>query len=110
MVASGGCLCQYKLAKQALKDAKEGEGFDIQKFLSKLPFTTTGIPGELHLPKHNFTGPGTNLSLRLNPDGTPKEWSIPYNRVDEKSLTHDLAYRDCAEDLSCKHDADKIML
>ena len=30
------------------------------------------FPGELHLPGHNFTGPGTLLDLRLNPDNTPK--------------------------------------
>ena len=35
---------------------------------------------EMHLPGHNFTGPGTKLYKSLNPDGTPKEWSIPINR------------------------------
>ena len=40
------------------------------------------LPFEMHLPGHNFTGPGTKLYKRLNPDGTPKEWSIPINRVD----------------------------
>ena len=33
------------------------------------------LPFEMHLPGHNFTGPGTKLYKRLNPDGTPKEWS-----------------------------------
>ena len=37
----------------------------------------------MHLPGHNFTGPGTKLKKRLNPDLTPKEWSKPVNRVDE---------------------------
>ena len=27
---------------------------------------------EMHLPGHNFTGPGTQLDKRLNPDLTPK--------------------------------------
>ena len=26
----------------------------------------------MHLPGHNFTGPGTKLNKRLNPDLTPK--------------------------------------
>ena len=28
---------------------------------------------EMHLPGHNFTGPGTNLKKRLNPDLTSKK-------------------------------------
>ena len=35
----------------------------------------------MHLSGHNFTGPGTKLYTRFNSDGTPKEWSIPINRV-----------------------------
>ena len=35
----------------------------------------------MHLPGHNFTGPGTKLNKRLNPDLTPKKWSKPLNRV-----------------------------
>ena len=53
--------------------------------LSKLPF-------ELHLPGHNFTGPGTRLDRRLNPNGTPKPWSIPINRIDQAAYRHDLCY------------------
>ena len=30
---------------------------------------------EMHLLGHNFTGPGTKLNKRLNPDLTPKKWS-----------------------------------
>ena len=36
----------------------------------------------MHLPGHNFTGSGTKLYKRLNSNGTPKECSIPINRVD----------------------------
>ena len=50
------------------------------------------LPFEIHLPGHNFTGPGTKLYKRLNPDGTPKEWSIPINRVDNAAYHHDLCY------------------
>ena len=46
----------------------------------------------MHLPGHNFTGPETNLYKRLNPDGTPKEWSIPINRIDNAAYHHDLCY------------------
>ena len=28
----------------------------------------------------------------MNPDGTPKEWSIPINRVDNAACHHDLCY------------------
>ena len=47
---------------------------------------------EIHLPYHNFTGPGTKLNKRLNPDLTPKEWSKPINRVDKAAYHHDLCY------------------
>ena len=46
----------------------------------------------MHLPGHNFTGPGTKLYKRLNPDGTPKEWRIPISRVDTAAYHHDLCY------------------
>ena len=44
----------------------------------------------MHLPGHNFTGPETKRYNRLNSDGTPKEWSIPINRVDNAAYHHDL--------------------
>ena len=28
----------------------------------------------------------------MNPDGTPKEWSIPINRIDNADYRHDLCY------------------
>ena len=46
----------------------------------------------MHLPGHNFTGPGTKLYKRLNSDGTQKEWSIPINKVDNAAYPHDLCY------------------
>jgi hypothetical protein len=72
---------------------------DIQSILNKLPFTTTGIPGELHLPGHSFCGPGTRLDLRLNQDDTPKDFSKPINRIDTIAYQHDLEK---------KHEADSI--
>ena len=46
----------------------------------------------MHLPGHNFTGPETKLYIRLNQDGTPKEWSILINRVDNAAYHHDFCY------------------
>jgi len=46
----------------------------------------------MHLPGHNFTGPGTKLNKRLNPDSTPKPWSKTVNRVYGAAYCHDLAY------------------
>ena len=54
----------------------------------------------MHLTGYNFTAPGTKLDKRLNPDGTPKEWSISLNRVDNAAYHHDLCYS--------KHDDTKI--
>ena len=54
----------------------------------------------MHLPGHNFTGPGTKLNKRLNPDGTPKELSMHINRVDNATYHHDLCYS--------KHDDTKL--
>jgi len=59
--------------------------FLFNKAVSNLPF-------KLNLPGHNFTGPGTKLDRRLNPDGTPRDWSKPINRVDEAAYLHDLCY------------------
>ena len=50
------------------------------------------LPVEMHLPGHNFTGPGTKLKKRLNPDLTPKKWSKPINHVDKAAYHHDVCY------------------
>lgn len=60
-------------------------GSVMNKVINKLPL-------ELHLPGHNFTGPGTKLHQRLKSDGTPKDWSKPINRVDEAAMHHDICY------------------
>ena len=75
----------------------------VNKDVYKLPF-------EMHLPGHNFTGPGTKLHKRLNPDGTPKEWSKPINKVDNAAYHHDLC---CAKhpDTKTRNElCDKTML
>ena len=73
----------------------------------KLPWAK--FEGEMHLPGHSFTGPGTRLDLRLNPDGTPKEWSKPVDRVDSAAYRHDLSY-DRYSDTASRNVADREML
>ena len=94
---------------EILKHHRGGK-LDIQQLASKLPgFPWSKYAGEKHFLNHNFTGPGTNLEARLNPDGTPKEDSKPVNRIDEAAYKHDLAYRD-SQDLAIRHEADRNMI
>ena len=72
-------------------------------------FGLHGLP-ELHLPGHQFTGPGTNLEKRLNPaTDEPWEWSRPINRVDETALHHDKCYRDADKGKGSRNKCDKVM-
>ena len=64
----------------------------------------------MHLPGHNFTGPGTKLYKRLNSDGTRKEWSIPINRVDNEAYHHDLCYSKHDDTKTRNEVCDKTML
>ena len=63
-----------------------------QKGGSLLNEAINNLPFEMHLPGHNFTGPGTKLKKRLNPDLTPKKWSKPVNRIDKAAYNHDVCY------------------
>ena len=81
LMQKGVCTVCGKVKTQFIKS---GSGL-FNKAVSNLPF-------ELHLPGHNFTGPGTRLDRRLNPDLTPKAWSKPINRVDSAAYHHDLCY------------------
>ena len=65
---------------------------------------------EMRLPGHNFTGPGTKLYKRLNPDGTPKELSIPINEVDNAAYHHDLCYSKYDDTKTRNEVCDKTML
>ena len=73
----------------------------------KLPWAK--FPGEMHLPGHSLTGPGTKLELRLNPDGSNKDWSKPVDRVDNAAYHHDLAYAEHA-DTASRNVADREMV
>ena len=55
----------------------------VQKGGSLLNKAINNLLFKMHLPGHNFTGPGTNHRKRLNEDLTPKKWSKPINRVDQ---------------------------
>ena len=78
------CIICGKIKTQFIESDATGGSFLIT-LVNKLSF-------EMHLPGHNFNGPGTKLNKRLNPDGTAKEWSIPINRVDNAAYHHDLCY------------------
>ena len=57
-----------------------------------LNHTIKSLPFEMHMPGHNFTGPGTKLDKRLNEDMTPKAWSKLINRVNKADYRHDICY------------------
>ena len=64
----------------------------------------------MHLPGHNFTGPGTRLDRRLNPDLTPRKWSKLINRVDTAAYHHDLCYANHQDRKTRNELCDKEML
>ena len=67
-------------------------GGNMKKGGSILNKMINTLPVEMHLFGHNFTGPGTKLQKRLNPDLTPKEWSKPINKIDTAAYHHDVCY------------------
>ena len=98
----GQCVtCEKINCKFVRKDVAGGSL--LNSLVNKLPF-------EMHLPGHSFTGPGTKLNKRLNPDGTPKEWSMPINRVDNASYHHDLCYSKHDDTKTRNEICDKTML
>ena len=79
----GTCVVCGTTKTQFVKSSKGGS--ILNKMINSLPV-------EMHLPGHNFTGPGTKLNKRLNSDLTPKKWSKPINRVDKAAYNHDICY------------------
>lgn len=90
----GTCVTCGKTKTQFVKSKVNGGDLtsSLNSFTSNIKLPWAKFPGEMHLPGHSFTGPGTKLDLRLNRDGTPKPWSMPVDRVDEAAYKHDLAY------------------
>ena len=80
----GQCVICGKTKTQFITKGATDGSF-LNTLVNKLPF-------EMHLPGHNFTVPGTKLHKSLTPDGTPNEWSIPINRVDNAAYHHELCY------------------
>ena len=91
-----------KTKTQFIKRDATGGRF-LNSLVNKLPF-------EMHLPGHNFTGPRTKLYKRLNSDGTPKEWSMPINGVDNAAYHNDLCYSKHDDSKTRNEVCDKRML
>ena len=83
----GQCITCRKIKTQFVKRGDAGERF-FSTLVIKLPF-------EMHLPGHNFIGPGITLDKRLNSDGTPMELSIPINRADNAAYLFFMLFRTC---------------
>jgi len=77
-------ICVVCGTKKSKFITASGKGF-INDTINSLPF-------EMHMPGHNFTGPGTKLNKRLNEDMTPKAWSKPINRVNKAACHDDICY------------------
>ena len=97
----GTCVICGTTKTQFIKAQKGGPL--LNKAINNLPF-------EMHLPSHNFTGPGTKLKKRLNPDLTPKKWSKTFNHVDKAAYHHDLCYLENDDTTSRNAVCDKNML
>lgn len=74
---------------------KRGRGL-VNRIINSLPF-------ELHIPGYQYCGPGTKLSKRLE-RGDPG-----INPLDSACKEHDIAYSKNRENLSARHEADKIL-
>ena len=96
-------MCHMQKTKTKFIKRDAAGGSFLNSLVNKLQF-------EMHLPGHNFTGPGTKLCKRLNPDGTPKEWSIPINRVGNAAYHHDLCYSKHDDTKTRNEVCDKTML
>ena len=102
LMRRGQCVTCGKIKCKFVKKEVASGSF-LNSLVNKLPF-------EMHLPGHNFTGPGTKLNKRLNPDGTPKEWSMPINRVDNAAYHHDLFFFKDDDTKTRNEICDKTML
>ena len=111
-MARGRCVVCGKNKTQFIKGLVVDGGDlvgSLNSLTSNIKLPWTKFPGEMHLPGHSFTGPGTRLDLRLNPDGSYKEWSKPVDRVDNAAYHHDLAYAE-HPDTASRNVADREMV
>ncbi len=65
---------------------------------------------ERNIPTFQYCRPGANLNIRKDSDNKPKPGEEPINTVDASCYEQDIRYRDAGDDLSKKHEADRIML
>lgn len=86
-------VLQYK-TRNSLKTSVHGKGL-VNKLINGLPF-------ELHLPGHNFCGPGTRLKERLS------KGQQGINPLDAACREHDIAYSKY-KDITSRHKADKAL-
>ena len=72
----GICSVCGKTKTQFVKGSQQGGDLvsSLNSLTSSISLPWTKFKGEMHLPSHNFTGPGTRLDLRLNADSSPKPW------------------------------------
>ena len=82
LMRCGQCFTCRKTKTQFVLKGAAGGSF-LNTLVNKLPF-------EMHSSRHNVAGLRRKLYKRLNPDGTPKAWSIRINRVDKAAYHHDL--------------------
>ena len=97
----GTCVISGTTKTQFIK-AQEGRSL-LNKAINNLPF-------EMHLPGHNFRGPGTKLKKRLNPDLNPRKWSKPVYRVEKAAYHRDICYLKNEDTASRNTVCDKNML
>ena len=102
LMRRGQCITCGKTNIQFTKRDVTGGSF-LNALVKKLSF-------KMHFTEHNFTGLGTKLYKRLNSDGTPNEWSIPINRVDNAAYHHYLCYSKHDDTKTRNEVCDKIML
>lgn len=106
----GKCAVCGSTKTQFVRSSKiQGGSSEIQGG-SMLNRVINNLPFEMHLPGHNFTGPGTRLSKRLKPNLEPKEWSKPINRVDDAAYRHDVCYLKNKDTQTRNNVCDKNML
>jgi len=84
------CNCESTTTRFVQKGGDFLDSLNVVSERIKLPWAK--FRGEMHLPGHNFTGPGTKLDNRLNPDNTPKPWLRPVDKIDKAAYHHDLSY------------------
>ena len=102
LMMRGQCITCGKTKTQIVKKGAAGGSF-LNTLVNNLTF-------EMHLARHNLTGPGTKLHKRLNSDGMPKEWSIPINWVDNAAYHNDLCYSKHDDTKTKNQVCDKTML